>query len=92
MARIYAKLKTAIWGDDDYRDLPMDAQWLYEYLFSSPKIDIAGVTEWHIGRIVAKSADATPERVTAAAEILLRRGYIIVDPGTEELLVRSFVP
>lgn len=91
MAREYAKLKTAIWGDDDYRALPVDAQWLYQYLFSSPKIDICGVTDWDVRKIAAKAIDLTVERVRAAGSILHQRGFIVVDDDTEEVLVRTYI-
>lgn len=91
MARVYAKLKTSIWGDDDYRALTTDGQWLYEYLFSSPKIDICGVTEWSLKRIAAKACDLTERRVARAGSVLARAGFIVVDLDTDEVLVRSYI-
>ncbi|WP_102157687.1 hypothetical protein [Zhihengliuella halotolerans] len=91
MARTYAKTSVTIWGDDDFMDLSMPAQWLYWHLLSQPKLSHCGVLDWRPRRIVPKSSTLNLETVEAAAEELEEGLYIIVDRDTEEVLVRSYM-
>lgn len=91
MARTYARVKTAIWADDDFRTLPVDAQHLYFVLMTSSKLSFCGVTDWRPPRIAASAGDWTPAQVITAGEILHRSLYIVVDEVTEEVLLRSFI-
>ncbi|WP_146252002.1 hypothetical protein [Xylanimonas oleitrophica] len=90
MAREYAQLRPAMWADDDYTDLSFGAQWLYEYLLTSPSLTFAGVADWRPGRIAQAAKDATPAFVEAAAGELQAGQFILIDRTTEEVLIRSF--
>lgn len=86
-----AMTQVSIWGDDDFLDLSPMAQWLYWHLMSHPDLSYCGVADWRPGRIVPKAAGLTIDVVESAADELCHGRYVIIDEGTEEVLVRSFV-
>lgn len=93
MARDHAAVKVAIWQDSAWRALPANAKLLYLTLLTSPSLSYCGVVDWRPKRI-APLIDPTwtPADVVAAAAILIERDhYIVVDEATEEALVRSFI-
>ena len=51
MGRDRANIRTDMWGDDDWRGLTPGAQWLYEYLLTSPTLIYAGVADWRQVRV-----------------------------------------
>ena len=91
MPRKHAQVNMAIWNDEDWLDLPAAAQHLYLLLWIHPGLSYAGVVEWRPARLAAKAAGWTVEDVQQAADCLEARLFIVVDPATEECLVRSFV-
>ena len=92
MARTYAKIKVAIWqDDDDFRSLPVTAQHLYLVLLTSPTLNLAGVADWRPNRLAALSDGWTAKAVRAAANVLTERRYILTDDDTEEVLIRTFI-
>lgn len=91
MARDRASIRIDMWGDGDWRDLPMGAQHLYMLLLSHPTLSYAGVAEWHPGKLAAMTSGATVADVLAGAAILEQHGFIVVEPDTDEVLVRSFI-
>lgn len=91
MARDHARFKTAIWRDGDWRDLPWEAQWLYEAMATQEALSYAGVLDWRPGRLAALSKGNTVARVEKAAKALEAGRFIVIDRMTEEALVRSYV-
>jgi len=91
MARDHARIRLDIWADEDWRDLPSIAQWLYLHLLSSPSLSFCGVTDWRPARIAALAAELKGDDVEYAANWLEEGQFIIVDRGTEEVLIRSWV-
>lgn len=91
MAREYAPLWLSIWSDEDFLDLTGDAQRLYFTLIGSPSLTYAGVADWRPRRASAMCRDWDERRVIAAGSELADRLYAVVDEGTEEVLVRSYV-
>jgi len=91
MARTYAQIKVAIWQDDDFRALPREAQHLYFLLLTSPKLNLAGVSDWRPNRIATLARFCTELQVLNAGELLADGGYILIDPRTEEVLVRTLI-
>ncbi len=91
MARTHAAIRLDIWGDDDWRSLSMNAQYLYLHLLASPTLNYAGVADWRPARIAGMSAGTTRDLVEAAAAELEAALFIIVDNDTEEVLIRSFL-
>lgn len=91
MARDHARIHLDIWGDDDWLDLPADAQCLYMTLYTSPGRTLCGAHEWNVGKIRQRAADWTTERIEAAAEILSERLFLVIDTETDECLLRSWI-
>lgn len=91
MAREYAKVKSAIWQDDDFRELPPIAQHLYFVILTDPELSYCGVADWRPRRMLPKSAGWTLDDLQTAGAILTEHRLLIVDEDTEEVLVRSFL-
>jgi len=91
MATAFARVTRTIWGDDDFRDLPQDSQWLYFHLLTSPGLNHAGVTDWRPARIAALARGLTPDAVESAAVELECNLFIVIDRDSEEALIRSFI-
>jgi len=91
VARDHARIKLSIWLDEDFLDLPPDAQHLYFVLLTDPGLSYAGVADWRPGRLAQRSKGWTADMVVKAAVTLSGAGYIVVDAETEEVLIRSFV-
>jgi hypothetical protein len=91
MSRDHARIHLDIWGDDDWLDLPADAQCLYMTIYTSPGRTLCGAHEWNAGKIGQRAADWTKERIEAAAEVLSERLFLIVDADTNECLLRSWI-
>lgn len=91
MSRNYANISTAIWRNEEFRDLSRDAQWMYLLLTSQQDISAAGVLPLSIRRWSTRAKGCTRAVVIAALEELARHRFVVYDNDTEELLVRSFV-
>ena len=91
MARTYAQVRVSVWQDDDFRDLPIEAQHLYFLLLTAPTMNLAGVSDWRPERIASLAHGWTSAAVRKAARILEQRRYILTDDSTEEVLVRTLV-
>jgi hypothetical protein len=91
VARDHGRIRLDIWADEEWRELPSPAQWLYLHLLSSPSLNFCGVTDWRPARIAALAAELTADDVEYAAGFLEREEFVVIDRVTEEALVRSFV-
>lgn len=91
MARKFAQILVTIWDDDDFLDLSVSEQWLYKHIITQADLSYAGVMDWRPKKITQKAADITLEEIEIAASVLMAKNYIIIDDGTEEVLVRSFM-
>lgn len=91
MPRTHARIRLDMWGDDDYRDLSHHAQWLYEFLLSSPSLAFTGVHPWRPGVIAGHAADLDAAAVETIAAELEDGLYVVIDRATEECLIRSFI-
>lgn len=91
MARDRASIRIDMWGDGDWRDLPLGAQHLYMLLLSHPTLSYAGVAEWHPGKLAAMTHGMTSNEIQSSAAVLESHGFIVVEPDTDEVLVRSFI-
>lgn len=80
-----------MWASDEWRQLPMCAQWLYTHLLSSPTLSYAGVADWRPARIAKMCQDATAASIESAALHLERDLLLVIDRDTEEALIRSYV-
>ncbi|MDP7721812.1 hypothetical protein [Mycobacterium sp. TY814] len=91
MARDHARIHLDIWGDDDWLDLPADAQCLYMTLYTSPGRTLCGAHEWSPSKLAQRAADWTVPRIEAAAETLSQQLFLIIDTDTDECLLRSWI-
>lgn len=91
MAREYAKILTRIWADSDFKRLSAEGQRLYFQVISQPDISMAGVVTLAEKRWSLQVSDCDEEHISAALQELEGRRFLVVDRGTQEVLVRSFV-
>ena len=91
MANDYARVMRSIWGDDDFRALPWDSQWLYFHLLTSPSLNHAGVTDWRPARMAGLARGLTADAIEASSVELEGNLYILVDRDSEEALIRTFI-
>ena len=90
MARSHAKVLVQVWRDRDWTSLSIEAQWLYWLLLSQPKLTLVGSLEVTPGRWAAFAPNGSKAVVDAALIELEDAGKVIVDPDTDELLIRTF--
>lgn len=91
MARDHTRVNLDIWGDDEFRELPVDAQNLYWTLWTSPARTYCGAHEWRPGKLTQSAGDWTLDRLQAAAAVLSERLFLVIDTATEECLLRSWI-
>lgn len=90
MAREFAQIKLAIWADDNWREQPAMARYLYLTLLTSPTLSHCGVADWRPARIASLNGMAARE-VESMGGILVASLYLVIDSESEEVLIRSFV-
>jgi len=92
--RQYAQIMKRIWTDQHWKQLSLNAQWLYTLLISQDSINYAGVLPLTVRRWTRLANGVTTEVVHEALEEL-RAGtpsrFVIVDWEEEEVLVRTFI-
>lgn len=91
MAREHANIRLDMWGDDDWRSLTRDAQWLYKLLLTHPDTNRAGVSDWRPGRLARMANGTTPDDIRAMGAELEAKFFVVIDADTEEVLIRSYV-
>jgi hypothetical protein len=91
VAREQANVRLSIWTDPDFRALSCAAQHMYLLILTSPTLSYAGVADWRPKRIAALAAGWSADAVEIAAAELHSTRFLIVDPDTDEALVRSFL-
>lgn len=91
MASEFTRMNRDIWSSDEFLDLSALAQHLYFVLWTHPNLSFCGSVEWHPGKLATRAADLTPELVIEAGIELAQSLFIVVDLGTEEVLVRSWI-
>ena len=91
MARDHARLKCSIWSDSDFTSLPASAQRTYFLALSQPGLTYAGVVSYTPGRWSRLAAGTSPAAIRKDIRTLEDAGYVVVDEGTEELLISTFV-
>lgn len=91
MARSYGQIKVDIWRNPDFLDRSPQAQRLYLYLTTQPKLSFSGVLSWRPRFAATASRGLTVDEIEEAADELADAAFIVVDEHTEELLVRSFI-
>lgn len=91
MARDHARLLTAIWRDDDFRGLSVDAQHAYMTVLSQEGLSYAGALDYFPGRLAALARGNTEKRVESAVRTLERARFVVVDRSTCEVLIRTYI-
>lgn len=91
MSRNYTQVTTAIWLNDDFRALTLDAQWVYLMLISQPDITSIGSLPMTLKRWASYAYGMTIKRLSSGITELENHRFVVVDRTVEELLVRSFV-
>ena len=91
MARDRANIRTDMIGDDRYRELTRDEQWLYKLLLVHPTLTYAGVAEWRPGRLASTAAGTTADEIRQIGAGLQSKYFVYIDSDTEEVFIRSFV-
>jgi hypothetical protein len=91
MARDHARILTAIWRDEDFRALPVDAQHTYLTAVSHDELSYCGRLDYRPGRLAVLAKGNTAKKVEAAVARLVRARYVVLDRDTEELLIRTYV-
>lgn len=91
MARDHTRIRTDIWGDDDWLDLSPEAQHLYLVLTTQPSLSFCGSGDWQPKKIAARAAGWTADRVCEAAAELQDGLFLLLDLDTDEFLIRSWI-
>jgi hypothetical protein len=91
MARQHAKLLAAIWSDPEFVAMPVDAQRLYMLLLSQPKLSIVGCIDFMPARWARLAPDTTAVDIERSAWVLHEHHFVVIDPVTEELVIRTLV-
>jgi hypothetical protein len=86
MARTEARIRCAVWRDRDFTSLPLESQGLYWMLLSQPDVSLAGVVPYNS----LKWSHLCDGDVNEALEPLEVGGYVMPDPTTGELWIRTF--
>ncbi len=84
-------MKCAIWDDEDYRSLTMEAQWLYEAILTQKDLSLCGVLTWTPKRFSKLAANASTSATKKALDLLRSRLYVVLDDDTDELWVRTLI-
>jgi hypothetical protein len=92
VAREHARIWLDINSDDDFEQLPFDAQAFYcRVIITLADLSYCGVADWRPARLTAKAPDLPLERIINAAAHLEIGRYCLFDLDTEEVLARSFI-
>lgn len=90
MAREYAQIKLSVWADDDWREVPAAARYLYLSLLTSPTLTHCGVADWRparLGPVIGMTTDEVEEAGADLVDLL----YVLIDAESEEVVIRSFL-
>jgi hypothetical protein len=91
VTRTKASINVDIWGDASFRDLTDAAQSLWFKLQSHPKLDYAGVTDFHPGKLAAATREQTADDIMIAAQELSDAHWCVFDQSTDEVMVRGYL-
>jgi hypothetical protein len=87
----HARILRSIWLNEEWLDLSIPAQWLYTRILTSAKVSKAGVAEWRPKVLTQSAIGVSAELLESAALELEETMFLVIDRGTEEVLIRSFV-
>ena len=88
MARSQARIHTSVWRNRDFIKLTASAQATYWMVLSQPDVNMAGVVAYMPERWAQFRNDGN---INADLAELEHTGFLIVDPDSREVWIRSFV-
>lgn len=88
MARSQARIHTSVWRNPDFIKLTAAAQATYWMVLSQPDVNMAGVVAYMPERWETFRADGDIHADLAELE---HHGFLVVDPDSREVWVRSFI-
>lgn len=91
MARDRGVFNLTIWGDADFRALPMPAQHLYMRLWTHPQLSHCGIVDYRPPKLARFADGFSIEVVETSVECLEARHFVVVDRDSDELLIRSWM-
>lgn len=91
MARTYGAIYLDIWRDKDFRALSHTEQYMYWALIFQFKLNGAGLLDYMPDRWAEATSDMTTADVEMTIKSLIAKRYVVHDPSTHELLVRTYV-
>lgn len=91
MSGEFGKIYKRAWGDPDYKALTEGEQALYQKLCSQPDVSLTGVLTYAPQRWAGQTAGLTVEAIERRFQGLVARRYLLWDPDTQEVLIRSYV-
>src|SRR5690349_13811993 len=91
MARDHARIYLAIWNDENCHKRDQAAQHTYWMLLSQERLSYCGVLDYFPSRLATLTDGATEAKIKAAVKTLERRKFVVLDPETHELLIRTYV-
>lgn len=91
MARDHARIKVAIWRDQDFLALKVAEQHCFMSLLSNGGLSRVGVVDYVPARFVRLAADQSEPKFRRAVKALRDSRFVLVDERTQELLIRSYV-
>lgn len=81
----------SLWNDDDWRALTSQQHDVYAALLTTHDLSWCGVAPLLPQRLVGWSVDLNLRRVQVTLEQLAEARFVVVDEGSGEILVRSYV-
>lgn len=91
MARGHGRILSSIWDDGDFTTLSEEEQRLYFFLLSQTNLNHAGLLPVTLLRWSRKAKGLTPAILGDRLAVLEGARFVVIDPETEELLIRSYV-
>jgi hypothetical protein len=91
MARSYAQMSTSMWRNGDFLGLPSALQRVYMLLSTQSDVSAVGVLHLSVTRWAGRAPDTTVDDINRALDGLAERRFIVLDRGSEEVLLRAFL-
>lgn len=91
MARDHARIKLAIWRDDDFLALSIAEQHCFISLLSNQGLSRVGLVDYVPARFVRLAKDQSEAKFRRSVKVLRDARFVLVDDRTQELLIRSYV-
>jgi hypothetical protein len=91
MARLFGRILSSIWDDEDFLGLTATEQRMYMFLCSQPNLNHAGLLPLTFRRWSDSAKDLTAEEIRRDLISLEAKRFVVLDFDKEEVLVRSLL-